>query len=76
MTTYTAADLAKARKHGDVTRNGVAFDWWLANMNGAGFCLYREPHHTDADIKLAEHHIRNDRDVVGRIRIATLEGGQ
>ena len=76
MTTYTAAEVAKFRKHGDVTRNGVAFDWWLVNMNGAGFCLVREPHHTDADMEIARRHIMADRDVVGRIRIATIKEGE
>ena len=64
MDTYTQDQIARFRKFGDVTKNGVVFDWWLVNSNGAGFCLIREPHHTDEDIERAKHHIRNDRDVV------------
>lgn len=72
MATFTNYELQKAVKHGDVTKNGVAFDWWLASSAGAGFCLFRESHHTDADIELAKHQLKCDRDVVGPIRVATL----
>jgi hypothetical protein len=64
MSTYDQALLAKCRKQGDVTRNGVVFDWYLASINGAGFHLLREPHHTDADIEEAKRQLRADRDVV------------
>jgi hypothetical protein len=71
--TYTAAQVEKFRKQHDVTRNGVAFDWWLASCEGAGFCLIREQHHTDADIELAKKQLHGDRDVVGRIQVATVK---
>jgi len=70
--TYTPNDLAKARGHGDVTRNGIAFDWWLASSAGAGFALYREPRHTGADIEAAAHYLRSERDVV-TLRVLTPE---
>ena len=72
MTTYTRKEVERFRKSGNVTENGVVFDWWLVNCDGAGFCLIREPHHTDDDIKKAREHIKNDRDVVGSIRVATI----
>lgn len=64
MATYEPDDLAKAMRHKEQTRNGVYFHWELAGPGGASFVLFREPHHTDADIEAAEHQIRTDRDVV------------
>jgi dihydroxyacetone kinase len=64
MSVCTKDDIALAKKRGDVTHNGVAFDWWLASINGAGFMLYREPHHTDQDIDDAKSYLRSSRDVV------------
>jgi hypothetical protein len=55
----------KCRAAGDVTPNGIVFDWGLAGPGGAWFYLIREPQHTDADIKAAKAHLRATRDVVG-----------
>lgn len=63
----------RCAKIGDVTRNGVVFDWWLASSAGAGFELFREPRHSDADIEEAKRHLHADRDVVGRIRVTVLD---
>ncbi len=71
--TYSQTELAKFKRFGDVTPNGVVFDWWLASRNGAGFCLLREPHHTDDDIEKAKRHIETDRDVVGKIGVAEAQ---
>jgi len=68
MNEYTDEELARAKKHGEVIK-GVAFDWWLVNSNGAGFALFREPHHTNADIEAAKAALRADRDVVGGIQV-------
>lgn len=62
--TYTPAELEREKRDGNVTANGVVFEWWLISADGAGFALYREPHHTDEDIALAKNLLRNDRDVV------------
>ena len=64
MRTYTTAQRDRFAKFGDVTKNGVVFDWELASIAGAAFTLIREPHRTDADMQLAEHHLRSNRDVV------------
>lgn len=72
MRTYTKDQRDRFAKFGDVTKNGVVFDWELANINGAAFTLIREPHHTDADMQLAEHHLRSNHDVVS-LSIAYLE---
>src|SRR5262245_32048877 len=64
MKYYSRADVEKERKHGNVTSNGVVFDWWHVNINGAGFALIREPFHTDEDMQKAERLIRGDRDVI------------
>lgn len=69
--TYTQAEVDRFRKYGDVTPNAVAFDWWLVNINGAGFALVREPHHTDADIDAAKAYLRRERDVVN-LKVARL----
>lgn len=71
--TYSREEMERCRKFGDVTPNGVVFDWWLAGPGGAGFALIREPHHTDDDIEKAKSHLRRERDVVGRIRVESLE---
>lgn len=62
--TYTPQELEACRRHGDVTPNGVAFDWWLVSSDGAGFALLQEPRHTPEDIGLAKRQLRDDRDVV------------
>jgi hypothetical protein len=72
MKTFTDADLVKAKRYGLTTPNGVAYDWWLASSAGAGFALYREPHHTDEDIEAAKAYLRAERDVV-EIRTYTKE---
>jgi hypothetical protein len=61
---YTREEIEKKRQFGDVTKNGVVFDWELASSAGARFRLIREPHHTDRDIEVAKQHLRQDRDVV------------
>lgn len=69
---YTREQVERFRKFHDVTKNGVVFDWWLVNCNGAGFCLIREPHHTDEDMFQAIQYIKRDRDVAGMIKVAKL----
>ena len=70
MSTFTQADLFKAKRYGLDTPSGVCYDWWLVSSAGAGFLLYREPHHTDDDIARAKHYLRAERDVV-TLRVAT-----
>ena len=70
---YAPELLAAARRIGDVTPNGVAFDWWLVSAEGAGFALLREAQHSDDDIERARRHLLADRDVVGRIRVLRPE---
>lgn len=61
---YTRAAVDRLRKFGDVTPNGVVFDWELVSAEGASFVLVREPHHGDVDIDEAKRYLRGDRDVV------------
>jgi hypothetical protein len=72
MTTYTTTERDSCANSGDVTPNGVVFDWELVNINGAGFTLIREPHHTDDDIRIGEEYLRYERDVV-RLSVAMLD---
>lgn len=72
MYTYNQQELESARRQKDVSA-GVAFNWWLANIDGAGFALLREPHHTDADIAAAKAEIYRNRDVVGSIKVLRPE---
>jgi len=46
------------------TTNGVVYDWGLAGSGGAWFTLFREAKHTTEDMKIAQRHLRNERDVV------------
>jgi len=46
MRAYTTPERDRCASFGDVTKNGVIFDWELVNINGAAFTLIREPHHT------------------------------
>jgi hypothetical protein len=72
MPTYTRTERDSCANAGDVTRNGIVFDYQLVSINGAHFTLIREAHHTDDDIRIAEEHLRRDRDVVG-LSVASLE---
>ena len=56
--------IEKAKKWGNVTGNGIAYEWELAGSEGASFLLLREPHHTDEDIKQAKRYLCAHRDVV------------
>ncbi len=51
-------------RFGDITGNGIVFDWGLAGPNGAWFLLFKEPQHTKDDIDRAKHWLRQRRDVV------------
>jgi hypothetical protein len=65
-------EYAWSKRDGDFTRNGVVFRWWLAGPGGAGFKLFREPHHTDVDMQKAEDELRSKRDVV-EVFVARIE---
>jgi hypothetical protein len=72
----TSTELKEIREQGhDVTppeSGGVVFEWWIVNMNGAGFKLIQEPHHSDEDIENAKKYLRRERDVVGAIRVENV----
>lgn len=70
--TYSLRSLQRIREAGDVTKNGVAYDWSLAGSAGAVFTLIRERHHSDEDIAAAVSELRMDRDVVGKVGVAML----
>lgn len=63
-----------ARQDHDVVAGNVYFYFWLEGPGGAGFCLFREAHHTDADIERAKHSIMGSRDVVGPIEVCDIAG--
>ncbi|WP_425952934.1 hypothetical protein [Ralstonia pseudosolanacearum] len=71
--TYTPQDVDRFRRLGDVTSNGVAFDWDLAGSAGARFTLIREGHHAAADIDEAARELKRDRDVVGKVQVSTMK---
>jgi hypothetical protein len=68
LLTYTPKELADARRWGNVadpeSSGGIAFKDWLEGSAGAGFALFREPHHTDDDIVRAKRWLVRNRDVV------------
>lgn len=70
--TYTKDERNKFAGYGDVTPNGIVFDWSLVNCDGAAFYLIRESHHSDEDIEIAKRYLRSDHDVVG-LFVATLQ---
>ncbi len=54
----------RCRRFGDVTGNGVVFDWELVGADGAWFGLFQEKKHTKEDIQEAKRWLRERRDVV------------
>ncbi len=48
----------------DLSFIDIPYEWWLVNINGAGFLLKPGPEATQADIDCAERKLRSDRDVV------------
>lgn len=63
MSPASTARVQAAKAAHDVVKN-VAFEWGLANSEGAWFRLLREPHHTDVHIAKAKDALRANRDVV------------
>jgi hypothetical protein len=63
---------ARAAAEGNLTRNGVVYRWWLEGAHGAGFKLFREPHHTGDDMQQAEDQLRASRDVA-ELYIVTID---
>lgn len=59
--------------YGPVPGTNVAYDDALADSNGAHFWLFREPETTDDELRRAMRRLREDRDVVGPIRIIDLK---
>jgi hypothetical protein len=64
--------MERCRAMVEITDGDVVYDYELVNIDGAAFRLFREPHHTDADIAAATDRIKTDRDVVGRIKVISL----
>lgn len=56
--------MERCRRYGNITRNGIVFDWELAGPNGASYELFREPKQSDEDIEHAASQLRADHDVV------------
>jgi len=65
--------IERCRTLGNVTRNGMVFDYELAGPHGAAFELFREPSHSDEDVELAKSQLRQDHDVVN-ISITSVSG--
>ena len=73
MNYYTHEDADRCKKYGDVV-NGISFDWWLVNANGAGFCLLpTKGLHTEEQVKKAKAQLKANRDVVGSIKVCWLK---
>lgn len=62
---YTASDVDRNRRFGQVTFNGVVYDYSLAGSAGATFTLIREAGQSDEDMETAAKELKRDRDVVG-----------
>lgn len=73
-TTYTHQQAARFAGFGDITTNGVPFDTGLAGADGAWFTLLQLPGVDVDDLMIAAEEIHHQRDVVGTIGIARVEG--
>jgi len=70
---FCQREYRKAVKNGQVTRNGVAYFYFLAGMDGASFTLFRTPSVTDEDIAKAKQWLYRDHDVVGNIKVEKVK---
>lgn len=71
--TYTKEEAARFERFGD-TSNGIPFDWWLVNADGAGFCLIpTKGTHSPEAVEKAKRMLKGNRDVVGSIKVCWLE---
>lgn len=71
---YSAQQVARLRRHNCVTRSGVAYDEELAGPNGMRFVLMKEAATTEDALADAVRQLRCERDVVGRIKVVTVDG--
>lgn len=71
MRTYDRETTERYRKFHQ-TAMGVVYDEQLAGPDGMWFCLIRERHHTDRDIKAAKSYLLCNRDVVGEIEVGIV----
>ncbi len=62
----------QARRGHDVAVGDICFHSWLEGPDGSGFCLFREAHHTDADIERAKQYIVKGHDVTGAIEVCDI----
>lgn len=70
---YTAQEVARLRRHNCVTKSGVAYDEELAGPNGMRFVLMKEVGTTEKALADAVRQLRCDRDVVGAIKVVTID---
>lgn len=70
--TYTVAERDRIIAFGDVTTNGIPYDWGLAGPDGAWYTLLVNSEHTDSDIKKAAVELFMQQDVVGLVGIAKV----
>jgi hypothetical protein len=63
--------IERCRRFGNITHNGIVFDWELAGPEGASYELFREPSQSDQDIASAVSQLRADHDVVS-LRITNI----
>jgi hypothetical protein len=69
---YSRENLEKNRRYGQVTKSGVVYDEELAGPGGMSFVLLREPDTTDQMLQEAVAQLRNDRDVVGSVKVTQV----
>lgn len=69
---FSGKDVERHRRHGQVTRSGVVYDEELAGSGGMSFVLLREVDTTDDMLEAAARQLRQDRDVVGSIKVTSV----
>jgi hypothetical protein len=60
-----------SRRDREITRRGVVYRSWFTAPNSLAIKLFREPHHSDEDIRSAEHELRS-RPKVAALQIANI----
>lgn len=62
---FTRRVIIARAEHGNIIPGiDLAFEWGLANSDGAWFILLVEPHHSFKDVDTAKTFLKNHRDVV------------
>lgn len=63
----TTEELKRFLSYGDVSPEGIIFNWELAGPHGADYFIFPADHHTKEDVENTKNWLRNNHDVVSLI---------